>query len=67
MGDLRHLAPASSFPAGCLNCSKVSELTERLKALEAKVGERQPLPWPSHSLAMPAHPLAHCSHSTALC
>lgn len=36
------LSPAFPLPTGCLNCSKVSELTERLKALEAKVGEQPP-------------------------
>lgn len=36
------LSPGFPLPTGCLNCSKVSELTERLKALEAKVGEQRP-------------------------
>ena len=59
MGNLWRLAPAPalSLPAGCLNCSKVSELTERLKVLEAKVGEQLPLPWPPHPLPAPLRPI----------
>ncbi|GAB5579240.1 EMI domain-containing protein 1 isoform X6 [Prionailurus iriomotensis] len=48
-----HLGPQPSQALrGCLNCSKVSELTERLKVLEAKVAvltvtERAVLPTPA--------------------
>uniref|UniRef100_E0CY77 EMI domain containing 1 n=1 Tax=Mus musculus TaxID=10090 RepID=E0CY77_MOUSE len=34
---MRRMAVRPTALSGCLNCSKVSELTERLKALEAKV------------------------------
>ena len=35
-------SPSPRPPTGCANCSKVLELTERLKVLEAKVGEQPP-------------------------
>lgn len=52
-------APASSLPTGCLNCSKVLELSERLKVLEAKVGEQlSPPPGrPSPSLSPHTDPV----------
>lgn len=74
-------SPSASLlpPTGCLNCSKVSELTERLKVLEAKVGKQLPpcpqppyplpAPRPAHS-AFPQHPWAGnfpVGHSPSSC
>ncbi|XP_077916934.1 EMI domain-containing protein 1 isoform X10 [Halichoerus grypus] len=49
---MRRMALRPTAFSGCLNCSKVSELTERLKVLEAKVAvltvtERAVLPTPA--------------------
>lgn len=46
------------LPTGCLNCSKVSELTERLQVLEAKVGKQLP-PCPQPPYLLPAPHSAH--------
>lgn len=48
MWDPSAPALASPLPTGCLNCSRVLELTERLKVLEAKVSGKAFL-FPSHT------------------